>query len=273
MGLNINNITKIYSNGMKANDNISFTLEKKQCIGLIGKNGCGKTTLIRQILKILKSTDGSIDINGNNDYLDLVAYVPQNPPIYPALTVEENIDVILKYACLKKDEREERINNVLVKTGLDAIKNHLAYTLSGGQMKLLALANAIVIDKDFLILDEPTAMVDIVTKETILGILDELKQEKAILISSHDMSEIYRITDKLLILKDGKQIYSGDTVGVGDGICKLEISSSDNDIDKEYFSDLGQAIDFIESYKKDKEIKSLKVDYPAFEEGVIKYVK
>jgi ABC-type multidrug transport system ATPase subunit len=87
------------------------------------------------------------------------------------------------------------------------------------------------------------------------------------------MSEIYRITDKLLILKDGKQIYSGDTIGVGDGICKLEISSSDDDIDKEYFSDLEQAIDFIESYKKNKEIKSLKVDYPAFEEGVIKYVK
>lgn len=102
MSLNINHVTKQYATGVIANKDINFKVLKNQCLGLVGANGSGKTTLIRQIFGILSTTEGSIDVDGTDDYLERLSYVPQYPAVYPALSVKENIDVALRYTGKKE---------------------------------------------------------------------------------------------------------------------------------------------------------------------------
>lgn len=208
--LEVKNLSKKYEKGILANKDLNLTLKKGESLGIIGPNGCGKTTLIRQVLRLLKPTSGEITVydNGNkldaNERLDKIGYVPQYPLYFPSLTVEESLIYPLNILNFSKNKIEEKLNYIYKVTNLGKYKDNYTYTLSGGNLKLLLIMTAISQEKEILILDEPTAMVDINTKKIIWDILKSIKSEKAMIISSHDIQEIKENCDNTYFMSNGE---------------------------------------------------------------------
>ncbi|AEX85342.1 hypothetical protein XO10_05050 [Marinitoga sp. 1135] len=289
--LKVEKISKTYPNGVRANNNINFSLKTNEIIGLIGPNGAGKTTLIRQILKLLKPTSGNIIIN---DRVKKIAYVPQLPIFFPSLTVEESIKIPLKLEGLNSHEVSYKVEKILYETGLDKIKKEYNYTLSGGQKKLIMIALAFSQEPDVVILDEPTSMVDIINKEKIWDLIKKYRKGKGILLASHDMNEIKNLADKVIIITNGEIIYKGKIEEINTKVkTPVELNISVKNIEKIenlirrenivynsnehnyslFFSELSEALSFLEKIKKDNYIKYLKIEYPSFEKGVYELVK
>ncbi len=214
--IEINNLTKIYPDGTKANDQISISVRKNEIVGIIGPNGAGKTTLIRQLLGFLKLTEGSIkvmgeDILANPDVIKrTLAYVPQYPLSFPSLRIEEVLEYVLRMrnGNISPAEMRERISEVLNLLGLSGASKFFGYQLSGGMRKSLLLAMALVQELSVLVLDEPTSMVDIVTKHRLWDVIRNSNRE-GILLASHDMNEIKALCDRVYLLVYGKIVASG----------------------------------------------------------------
>ena len=289
--ITFNNVSKTYATGVEANHKISFDVNKGEVVGIVGPNGSGKTTLLRQLFKILTISEGEILIDGKEDYLDLVAYVPQFAAIYPGLTVFETIYITFKYQGYKKSEAKKMAEEVIKNLEMEQMKNQFSYTLSGGQSKLLAFACALVQNKPYLILDEVTSMVDILTKEKIWDLIEKNKENKGILIASHDMGEIKRLCDKMIVLKEGKVVYMGKPSEVGTEFCKAEmvienidkiIELLDNE-DVDYIinnnkvnivtKNIEEMFRILNMIKNISNIKGFQCEHPAFYEGVLSIVK
>lgn len=284
------NVTKIYQGKVKANSNISFTLEPGEVLGIIGINGSGKSTLFRQLFGIISTTEGKIMVDGEENGQDKLAYVPQFPVIYPYLTVYESLETTLNYQGVHKKEAKKRIEELLRKLNLWELKNHYTYMLSGGQTKKLSFANAIIQKKKYLVLDEVTSMIDIVSKQEIWEQINKLKNECGILISSHDISEIKSVCDKILILKKGEVSYYGKIDDIYSKTCKITVRVDNlqkilnylNEIQVDfevknfliniYVQDIGKALKLMEVLEAQFEIKHLNCERPVFFEGVLKYV-
>lgn len=285
------NITKTYRNGYTANKNISFTVEKGKVVGIVGPNGSGKTTLIRQLFHLLETTEGEITVDGKKEYMDLISYVPQFAAIYPALTVAESIDVTLRYQGHGKAFRKNKIEEVLNILDMEDIRNVYTYMLSGGQRKLLGFACGIASDKPYLILDEVTSMVDIVTKEKIWSVITGLKSEKGIMLASHDMTEVKQHCNEIVVLKNGNMIYQGKPEEVKTDFCRCNLISEDNEkllyfvkekqckyelienvisVITDTLDEMLQLVNDINSVTK---ITKFECEHPAFYEGVMKIVK
>lgn len=285
------NVTKTFKNGYTANKNISFTVEKGDVIGLVGPNGSGKTTLIRQLFHLLETTEGEITVDGKTKYMDLISYVPQFAAIYPALTVAESIDVTLRYQGYEKAFRKKKVEEVLSILDMQDIRNVYTYMLSGGQKKLLGFACGIASDKPYLILDEVTSMVDIVTKEKIWNVITQLKKEKGIILASHDMAEVKQHCNEIVVLKNGNMIFKGKSEEIKIDFCKCSIMSEDNakmislieereckfEMKEEVVSIITDTLDemlkLIYDINMVTKITKFECEHPAFYEGVMKIVK
>ena len=289
--IEIRNITKKYQNGYIANKNISFNVKRGDVIGLVGPNGSGKTTLIRQMFKLLESTDGSIMVDDQKEYMDLMSYVPQFPAIYPGLTVEESIDIAMRYQGVDKISRKVKLEDVLELLDLQTIRKRYTYMLSGGQQKLLGFACAISVDKPYLILDEVTSMVDIVTREKIWNTIQTLRKGKGILLASHDMDEVKKNCNTIVVLKKGEIIYKGRTDEIKNDYCKCKIKAEENENIVKYVQNRGfyaeleedaviivtrelkEMLTLVNQINQNATITSFECDHPAFYEGVMNLVK
>ncbi len=286
--IEIQNVSKTYPGGIKANDNISFTVNNGETVALVGPNGSGKTTLIRRILSVISPGEGRILIDGRPDGLDSTAYVPQMPALYPALTVKETLLVTLKYLGVPKRKADERISRTLERTGLHVAASQPSYTLSGGQRKLLSFASLLVQEADNLVMDEVTSMVDVVTKELIWRLVEEeRKRGCAILLSSHDISEVRKLSTRLVVLKKGRIIFSGlpdevhneychSTLRTGNGEETRKILESlncsytcENDGFSVVTSNLCEMIRLLERLSDSVAVTALKCEHPAFYDGLI----
>lgn len=285
------NVTKTYSNGYTANKNISFTVKKGDIVGIVGPNGSGKTTLIRQLFRLLETTDGEITVDGKNDYMDLIAYVPQFAAIYPYLTVVETIDVNLRYMGYGKEVRKNKIDEVINILEMENIRNVYTYMLSGGQRKLLGFACGIASDKPYLILDEVTSMVDIVTKEKIWSVIKKLKSEKGIILASHDMTEVKQNCNEIVVLKNGNMIYQGKPEDIKTDFCRCNLISENNEklicfikeknckyelmenVVSVITDTLDEMLKLVNDINSVTKITKFECEHPAFYEGVMKIVK
>ncbi|WP_456423252.1 ABC transporter ATP-binding protein [Thermococcus sp.] len=214
--IEIENLTKVYPDGTKANDRISISVRKNEIVGIIGPNGAGKTTLIRQLLGLLKPTEGSIRVM-EKDIIEkpgvikeTLAYVPQYPLSFPSLTVEEVLEYVIRMrdGNVSPTEMRERASEVLKLLGLERASKFFGYQLSGGMKKSLLLAMALVQELPLLVLDEPTSMVDIVTKHRLWEVIRNSNRE-GILIASHDMNEVKALCDRVYLLLHGRVVASG----------------------------------------------------------------
>ena len=212
--LEIIELSKNY-NQKKAVNNISFKLNKNEIIGILGPNGCGKTTTIGMILGLLKPTSGKILINGEEvekkrvEILDQLNFISPYIELPKKLTVRQNLRVYGKLYDVKK--LEQKIEYLSEELRLNGILDKITGELSSGQKNRVSLAKSIINDPKVLLLDEPTASLDPETGDYIRGFLEKYQNERktSIVLASHNMSEVERLCSSVLMMKEGSIIDQG----------------------------------------------------------------
>ena len=205
------NVTK-YFGVFQALRDVSFEINKGEIVGFLGQNGAGKTTLMRILTSYLPATSGSVIIDGDNiakDSLTIrkkIGYLPETPPLYPNMTVRD----YLKFAAEIKDiparHRRRHIDKVMEECQIVDVKNKTIGTLSRGYKQRVGIAQAIIHEPKLLILDEPTSGLDPIQNLQVRKLIKNLKDQRTVIISTHILSEIEQIAQRVLIIKSGKII-------------------------------------------------------------------
>ena len=202
------NLSKTYKS-KKAVSNINFKINENEIVGLLGPNGCGKTTTIGMILGLLKPTSGKILINGMDIEKNKISLLYKMNFISPyielpkKLKVKQNLIVYGKLYDIKN--LNEQIDYLSNKLRLNELLNKVTGELSSGQKNRVSLAKALINDPTVLLLDEPTASLDPETGDFVRTFLENYKKEKkiSVLLASHNMDEVKRLCDSVLMMKDG----------------------------------------------------------------------
>ena len=208
------NLSKSYKT-KKAVNNISFKIDENEIVGLLGPNGCGKTTTIGMILGLLKPTSGQVLINGKNIENNKISILHKMNFISPyielpkKLTVKQNLIVYGELYNIKN--LNERINFLSEKLRLGDLLDKITGELSSGQKNRVSLAKALINDPTVLLLDEPTAALDPETADFIRTFLEKLREEKkiSVLLASHNMDEVKRLCNSVMMMKDGNIVDGG----------------------------------------------------------------
>jgi len=194
---------------------VSFTISRGSIYGLLGPNGAGKTTIIKIICGVYKASEGSVIVDGLNlskhveKVRKKIGYMSQKFTLYEDLSVDENIRFYANIYGLKKDTKAKRIETLTTLVGLTVRGEDIVKTLSGGWKQRLALVCALLHEPPILILDEPTAGVDPVSRKMFWNIIRQLAREGlAVLVTTHYMDEA-EFCDKISIIYDGKLIIEG----------------------------------------------------------------
>lgn len=209
-----------HSNGKYAVSDLSFTIEKGECVVLIGPSGCGKTTTIKLLNRILNPTEGVILFNNDNikdtDVYELrrdFGYVMQQIALFPHLTVEENISIVPELKKWEKNRIKERVDELLKLVNLvpEEFKQRSVADLSGGQQQRVGVARALAADPSVLLMDEPFSALDPVAREQLQKDLKLLKDKikKTILFVTHDLEEAFYIGDRIGIMHNGELVQIG----------------------------------------------------------------
>lgn len=213
--IEVKNLTKKFG-PHTAVDNISFTINDGEIVGFLGPNGAGKTTTMNMLSGYISSTSGTIIIN-DHDILDepekakmQLGYLPDTPPLYNDMTVMEYLKFVCDIKSVKKSERADMIEKILTQTGLQEVKKRLTGNLSKGYKQRVGLAQALVGNPDVLILDEPTVGLDPKQILEMRQLIKSLGKDHTVLLSSHILSEVSAICDRVLIINQGK-IVADDT--------------------------------------------------------------
>ncbi len=210
----VENLSKNFSK-KKAVININFQINENEILGLLGPNGCGKTTTIAMMLGLLEPTSGKVLINGHNIEKNRISLLHKMNFISPyielpkKLTVKENLIVYAKLYGVQKILL--RINYLSDKLRLDDFINKKTGELSSGQKNRVSLAKALINDPKILFLDEPTASLDPETGDFVRSFIEKISKEKnmSILLASHNMDEVSRLCKNILMMKDGQLIDQG----------------------------------------------------------------
>ena len=212
--VSVNNLSKNFSS-FEAVKKISFSINESEIIGLLGPNGCGKTTTIGMMLGLLKPTSGEVIINGLNveknriNLLKKMNFISPYIELPKKLTVKENLMVYGKLYSV--NNINNRIDHLAETLRLSEFINKKTGELSSGQKNRVSLAKAVVNDPDILLLDEPTASLDPETGDFVRTFIEKISSEKkmSILLASHNMNEVKRLCKSILMMKDGKIIDRG----------------------------------------------------------------
>ncbi len=206
------NLTKIYRESIRAVDGISFSVRPGEIFGLLGPNGAGKTTTIKMVITLTRATSGKLHVFGIDvskspeEVREMLGYVPQSISVDVDLTAYENLLIFAKLSYVDKNEREERIRNALEYMDLSGRANDLVKRYSGGMMRRLEIAQALVNRPKVLLLDEPSIGLDPSSRKQVWQSIKQLNQEfgTTILITTHDMNEADELCDRIAIMSEGK---------------------------------------------------------------------
>lgn len=221
MELILDRVTKQYASKI-AVDRLSTTL-KPGVIGLLGANGAGKTTLIRMICGILNSTSGTITLkteDGSLDsseemYRDVLGYLPQDFGYYPNFTGKDFLMYIAALKGIDKATAKRKCAELLKSVNLEAAANKKIKTYSGGMKQRLGIAQAVLNDPKILVLDEPTAGLDPKERVRFRNLIAELGKDSIVILSTHIVSDVEHIADRIIMMKDGQFIFDGSLDAVG----------------------------------------------------------
>lgn len=207
--IEVKNVTKKYGN-FTAVDNITFNVKDGEVVGLLGQNGAGKSTTMNMITGFIEPTEGTIIINGYDimkkslKAKKQIGYMPENVPLYPELTVKEFVSYMAELKLVGRKERKQEVENVIKETGLEEVKNKLIRNLSRGYKQRVSMAGALVGNPEVLILDEPTVGLDPKQIIEIRNLIKNLGKKHTVILSSHILSEISQICERVIILNKGK---------------------------------------------------------------------
>lgn len=207
--ITVQGIEKRYGE-LKAVSDLNFTIESGEIVGLLGQNGAGKTTCMKMITGYLEPTAGQLHVNGINiiggreQAQQVVGYLPENAPLYPEMLVEEYLTFIGELRGIPRGQRASAVDEALEATGLKDRRRQVISTLSKGYKQRVGLAQAIIHKPKILILDEPTNGLDPVQIQEIRALIKRLGEHTTILLSTHILSEIEAVCDRVLILIDGQ---------------------------------------------------------------------
>ncbi len=214
--IEISNLTKLYGRN-KALDNISFTVNKGEVLGFLGPNGAGKSTTMNIITGYLSSTSGTIKVNGfdilenPDEAKKSIGYLPELPPLYTDMTVMEYLSFICNLKGVAKKKKNSHIDEILKQVSLDEVYDRLIANLSKGYRQRVGIAQALIGDPEILILDEPTVGLDPNQIIEIRKLIRSLSKEHTIILSSHILSEVQAVCDRVVIINKGK-IVASDTI-------------------------------------------------------------
>lgn len=230
MELKVDRLTKQYKNKI-AVDRISFSLQKG-VTGLLGANGAGKTTLMRMICGILTPTGGDISYDGidvsDEKYRNILGYLPQDFGYYPEFT---GADFLMYFSALKglsKKDARARTEELLETVGLSDVAKKKIKTYSGGMKQRLGIAQALINRPEVLILDEPTAGLDPKERVKFRNVIEEIGKDNIVLLSTHIVSDIEHIADRIIMMKSGQIIWNG------------KISDVQTDLEDFYLQEYGE---------------------------------
>ena len=207
--IEVKNITKKYGS-TTAVDNITFNINEGEIIGLLGPNGAGKSTTMNMITGYIEPTEGEIIINGNNiskkpqKAKRQIGYMPEGVPLYSDLTVKEFVTYMAELKKVEKKTRKEKVEKIIEQTGLKDVENKLTRNLSRGYKQRVSMAGALVGEPQILILDEPTVGLDPKQITEIRALIKELGKTHTVILSSHILSEVSQICNKVIIINKGK---------------------------------------------------------------------
>ncbi|NBP68416.1 MAG: LPS export ABC transporter ATP-binding protein [Cytophagia bacterium] len=217
MVLRAENLVKKYKNRTVVN-NVSVQVQQGEIVGLLGPNGAGKTTTFYMTVGLIKPNEGHIfldteDITAMPMYQRAklgIGYLAQEASVFRKLTVEENIMAVLEMRDFTKQQRKDRVEEMLEEFSLTRVRKNMGMSLSGGERRRTEIARALAVDPKFVLLDEPFAGVDPIAVEEIQGIVSKLKTKNiGILITDHNVDETLSITDRAYLMVDGKLFKSG----------------------------------------------------------------
>jgi lipopolysaccharide export system ATP-binding protein len=199
-------------------DNVDLEVAQGEVVGLLGPNGAGKTTTFYILVGLARPDAGRVLLD-NSDITDLpmylrarsgISYLPQEPSVFRRMTVEENLLAVLETLPLSPEQRRDRLEELLAQMGLETVRYNQAYTLSGGERRRLEIARSLVLEPQFILLDEPFSGIDPKTVVELQGIIAGLRDAGiGVLMTDHNVRETLRVTDRAYIISDGRIFRAG----------------------------------------------------------------
>jgi lipopolysaccharide export system ATP-binding protein len=216
--LRTDNLVKSYS-GRTVVSQVSFDIREKEIVGLLGRNGAGKTTSFRMILGMVTPDSGKVYFESHEiSQLPMyrrarlgIGYLPQERSDFRRLTVWQNLMAILETLSISRQERQRRADELLSHYGLQKTRNQYAETLSGGERRKLEIARTLVTEPKLILLDEPFSGVDPIAVEDLQKEVKRLREQfgKSVLITDHNVAQTLRVCDRALIINDGQVFKEG----------------------------------------------------------------
>lgn len=212
--IEVSHLTKQYGNHL-AVDDVSFTVADGQICGLLGPNGAGKSTIMNILTGYLSATSGQVAVAGHplpeeaDAAKACVGYLPEQPPLYPEMTVQEYLTFAAELKGVKKAERKEQVCRAARRTGLEAVLPRLIRSLSKGYKQRVGIAQALLGSPRLIILDEPTVGLDPAQVIEIRKLIRELGRAHTVILSSHILSEVQAVCQQILILSKGHLAAAG----------------------------------------------------------------
>lgn len=212
--IEVSHLTKQYGNHL-AVDDVSFTVADGQICGLLGPNGAGKSTIMNILTGYLSATSGQVTVAGHplpeeaDAAKACVGYLPEQPPLYPEMTVQEYLTFAAELKGVKKAERKEQVCRAARRTGLETVLPRLIRSLSKGYKQRVGIAQALLGSPRLIILDEPTVGLDPAQVIEIRKLIRELGRAHTVILSSHILSEVQVVCQQILILSKGHLAAAG----------------------------------------------------------------
>lgn len=212
--IEVSHLTKQYGKRL-AVDDVSFTVADGQICGLLGPNGAGKSTIMNILTGYLSATSGQVTVAGHplpeeaDAAKACVGYLPEQPPLYPEMTVQEYLTFAAELKGMKKAERKEQVCRAARRTGLEAVLPRLIRSLSKGYKQRVGIAQALLGSPRLIILDEPTVGLDPAQVIEIRKLIRELGRAHTVILSSHILSEVQAVCQQILILSKGHLAAAG----------------------------------------------------------------
>ena len=209
--IEVKNVTKKYGKFV-AIDNISFTINDGEIVGLLGPNGAGKSTTMNMLTGFIEQTSGEIIVDSYNTLKrpkkakKEIGYMPEGVPLYTDLTVKEFVTYMAELKKVDRKTRKEKVQKIIEQTGLKDVQKKLIKNLSRGYKQRVSMAGALVGEPKILILDEPTVGLDPKQITEIRNLIKELGKTHTVILSSHILSEVSQICNKVIIINKGKLV-------------------------------------------------------------------